>query len=34
MITAPLTSKVTFSARDFAPILHIASAPFVLVVHP
>ena len=34
MITAPLTSKVTFSARDFAPIARIASVPFILVVHP
>jgi tripartite-type tricarboxylate transporter receptor subunit TctC len=34
MITAPLTSKVTFSARDFAPISRIASVPFILVVHP
>ncbi len=34
MITAPLTSKVTFSTRDFAPISRIASVPFILVVHP
>ncbi len=34
MITAPLTSKVTFSARDFAPVSRVASVPFVLVVHP
>ena len=34
MITAPLTSKVTFSARDFAPIARIASVLFILVVHP
>ena len=34
MITAPLTNKVNFSARDFAPISRIASVPFILVVHP
>lgn len=34
LVTAPFTSKVNFSVRDFAPISRIASVPFILVVHP
>ena len=34
LIVTPLTSKVPYSVRDFAPISRIASVPFILVVHP
>jgi tripartite-type tricarboxylate transporter receptor subunit TctC len=33
MIT-PLTSKVPYNVRDFAPVSRMASVPFILVVHP
>jgi tripartite-type tricarboxylate transporter receptor subunit TctC len=34
LIVKPLLGKVSFSARDFAPISRLASVPFILVVHP
>jgi tripartite-type tricarboxylate transporter receptor subunit TctC len=34
LVVTPLTTKVSYSARDFAPISRLASVPFVLVVHP
>ncbi len=34
LILTPLTSKVPYSARDFAPIARLASVPFILVVNP
>jgi tripartite-type tricarboxylate transporter receptor subunit TctC len=34
LILTPLTTKVAYSARDFAPIARLASVPFILVVHP
>ena len=34
LILTPLTSKVPYSSRDFAPISRLASVPFILVVQP
>jgi tripartite-type tricarboxylate transporter receptor subunit TctC len=34
LTVAPLTTKVPYSYRDFAPIARLASVPFILVVHP
>ena len=34
LTVTPLTSKVSYSLRDFAPISRTASVPFILVVHP
>jgi len=34
LILTPLTSKVPYGIRDFAPIARLASVPFILVVHP
>ena len=34
LVVKPLTEKVSFSARDFAPISRFASVPFLLVVNP
>ena len=34
LVVTPLMAKVTYSARDFAPISRLASVPFILVVHP
>jgi tripartite-type tricarboxylate transporter receptor subunit TctC len=34
LTVTPLTSKVSYSYRDFAPIARVASVPFVLVVTP
>jgi len=34
LTTAPLTTRVPYSIRDFTPIARTASVPFILVVHP
>ena len=34
LIVTPLTTKVSYSYRDFAPISRLASVPFIVVVHP
>ncbi len=34
LIMTPLTSKVPYSPRDFAPVARMASVPFILVVNP
>jgi tripartite-type tricarboxylate transporter receptor subunit TctC len=34
LVVTPLTTKVSYSYRDFAPIARLASVPFILVVHP
>src|SRR5688572_12368647 len=34
LVVTPLTTKVSYSYRDFAPISRLASVPFILVVHP
>ena len=34
LIVTPLTTKVPYSYRDFAPIARLASVPFIVVVHP
>lgn len=34
LTVTPLTTKVPYSYRDFAPISRLASVPFILVVHP
>jgi tripartite-type tricarboxylate transporter receptor subunit TctC len=34
LVVTPLTTKVSYSYRDFAPISRLASVPFILIVHP
>lgn len=34
LTVTPLTTKVPYTYRDFAPISRLASVPFILVVHP
>jgi tripartite-type tricarboxylate transporter receptor subunit TctC len=34
LVVTPLTTKVSYSYRNFAPISRLASVPFILVVHP